>query len=1184
MAAVRVGDLVEVPRIDTVVRLGEHADAGRRRELLEAFVPTEEARRALAAVGRRLRQGGGSAFVLGGYGSGKSHLLAVLAEAGAPAPHPAARALFGDGSPPSPPPLAVLVPLVEQAAARPLEEILLEAVGRAAGGLAEAPTRPERWKAAAEAARRLGRRGLLLLVDELSSFLRAKPTRADLREDVRLLQYLGEVRDIPLCLVATMQESIEAAARPDPEVAQRLRDRFVTLRLGGAHLEEVVAHRLLRHRPGAQEAIAAVRSRLAEAVGLPCAPERFDRLYPVYPPTFEHLDAMRHHLSATRGALDFVYRHLVGDPDLGVEPLLEAPADHLLTPDALFGHFSLRLLETPETAPLVERVDALYRLEGERLFGPDGALAQRVARYLCVEAAGVRPRARTADEVARALAVTGSAVDPGLGRLEVAATLERMTELGAYVVREAGPKGAARYRVDAEADAALVVERRLAALAAGGGPDEENRVLEGVLAALGDDPSLPLATLRREREGVRVLTWERSERRGSVWYGDLEDLEPADVDAWLAELARPGMDFVLALAAPRGPEGAARARRRLDEVLLPAARGREGAEALVWWLPAPVADLGPLRRLDALLALERELEGVADERSGRALEVVREEKRLVLPTAGRLVLDAMYGGEAILGQGDTLGRLEALRVLAFPAVLERLVSTALSLRHPDHRMVMPRGEAVAEAGEEALYAAFFPQGEAGSGAATPAPALALLDGVLVPLGLAERRGRAFRLVTDPARSPALAALAGVLAARAAGADGAEGGQEVPMAEVRRALAKGRLGLDARAVRLTVAAAVFAGLAVPAAGGRRVPLARLTGPEAVERLDALRPGRAGDRRAVPEALSRLPFLAEAADGPYLPAKERELWARCVKWKAERGDPAAESEALRELARHPVLARWHLEQAAFDLAAAGRLAAAVQVSLAPAEGLARLERAAEELGPEGAAAVARSDAWSAFVRREVRALLEAHRYLVHPALDGLEAAGPEGAALAQERRDLVASLTAAPGLLEVGAREAWLAAYGRFVERYRERYAAAHRRALGEDPTGALAALERRWPAAAADARAREARAAVLRRRCTLNPARALEVEPVCPCGYRLGDPPLTEGIAAYADLLRSLAAAAGEGEGPVPSPPAPTPVRRRSLSALSRTLAAAGGGTAAELRRRFDAWLGAEGEERVELDP
>ena len=254
----RIGDILDVPTIRTVVSLEDRQDGAVRADLLAAFVPTEEARRVLEATARRVAEGHGSLMVMGGYGSGKSHLLLMLAELGEPDTVLAGRAWWPEIQG-SRRPLVVTVSLVEHASARSLEEILLEGVARRLDRtpFVAADRRP-RWQAAHAAIREAGYGGLLLLVDELSAYLRARTPVSALREDVRLLQYLGEEREFPLTLVATLQESLERATEADPEAVRRLRDRYVTLPLTGAHLESVVTERLLRPLAGHDEATAKV--------------------------------------------------------------------------------------------------------------------------------------------------------------------------------------------------------------------------------------------------------------------------------------------------------------------------------------------------------------------------------------------------------------------------------------------------------------------------------------------------------------------------------------------------------------------------------------------------------------------------------------------------------------------------------------------------------------------------------------------------------------------------------------------------------------------------------------------------------------------------------------------------------------------------------------------------------------
>jgi hypothetical protein len=76
-----LGDLITVPPVETVVRLAEADPAAteRSRRLLTTFVVTAEVEQILTSLLTRVaKQQGAGTFIKGNYGSGKSHLLAVL--------------------------------------------------------------------------------------------------------------------------------------------------------------------------------------------------------------------------------------------------------------------------------------------------------------------------------------------------------------------------------------------------------------------------------------------------------------------------------------------------------------------------------------------------------------------------------------------------------------------------------------------------------------------------------------------------------------------------------------------------------------------------------------------------------------------------------------------------------------------------------------------------------------------------------------------------------------------------------------------------------------------------------------------------------------------------------------------------------------------------------------------------
>ena len=1255
-------------------------------------------------------------MVMGGYGSGKSHLLLMLAELGEPDTVLAGRAWWPEIQG-SRRPLVVTVSLVEHASARSLEEILLEGVARRLDRtpFVAADRRP-RWQAAHAAIREAGYGGLLLLVDELSAYLRARTPVSALREDVRLLQYLGEEREFPLTLVATLQESLERATEADPEAVRRLRDRYVTLPLTGAHLESVVTERLLRPLPGHDEATAKVESRLRRALGrLPWDRQRLMRLYPVHPATLEHLESLRHYLSATRGALDFLYRTLKGDPEHGIGALLDEPLGVWLTPDRLFPHFAARLAEAPETAPLVERVGSLYGTEGERLFGTEAPLARRIADLLCVEAAGMRPRARTAEEIAQALALEEFGLDPGLAQVAVESLLERMTDQGAYVVRvenelasrdAAGSEGAdeedvgdiagrprrlaVRYRIDPDADQALAVRRRLGSAMARAreGESVEDRIglVRGALRETGESLSVPVARLIRERESTIRVRWQQTERTGILWCGDLRELTGADVRAWARESARVGHDFTLAVALPSDREGHLLARQHLETELLATlaeaetergtgkdvwggdpggargqgkgksretgretGRGTERGEkrpgnretgdvapgSVAFWVPASWEDLDLAREVRALADIRREFQGTDSEVALSALAAADALLGERLPALGRSMVERYFAGEWILGSGESLGRLEGLSLMGFHEVLATLVKSVLEARHPAHAGIMPR--LVPSSFPQQIWSriveGLFREGEA---AFTGDPEAAqAVEAVLVPLGLAAKHGHGYQVRLDPQRSGPLSALFGSVTAPDAleglpASDPHDSGRNrTSLAEVEVRLMKGPLGLDPVSSRLTILAAVLGGLVLAYANGRRVPLSRLRDLGSLDAVDALSLAGPQDTHSVPEALKNLPFLTAQAEGAYLPSRQRELWARAAKWKAEHQRRQGDETALMELAHHPIFREWDLTEALGDLAVQSRLLSQVTVSLPPLEGLSRLSEASEAEGLEVGERLRRAEAWSEFLTRTAERLIAQERYLRSQAFDRLAEVSPE---LAAEREKLLLTLTALPGLLSQEAQAGWLSRVDAFQDAYAHLYGEAHSRAVGSDPSAALERLERLHgaPWLEEDLTLRDQ---ILTSYCRLKPGRALAVEPACPCGYRIGDPSLAARLSVYGERLAGhrteraplqvttvpepgapegaglsdpavsgpgrpvepgpgLASAAATGKAPgepFGQDQGRDPMRRatvRRLSDLATALGSRGGAPvqAAELRRRFEVWLLAREDEEIEIRP
>ncbi len=535
-----IGDLVTVRPRPTVVRLDD-LKGERRGWIVEGYHLTPQVERFLVSVQAWLRgPAGGGGFLVGAYGSGKSHFLAYLAarlEAGE----------LVEGEPPRVVPLS----LVNYPARRSLEEIVTEAVGAPRGS---ADRRVAWQKVAADHPT-----GMILLLDELSEFLRSRPTPAAFNEDVRFLQFLGEwAQGSRLWILAGLQEEIEHTGRLESAVYRKIKDRYpLRLMLTPSHVRDLVADHLLERRPGFDEAVEEVVERLAAA--LPEGSVRLDalrRLYPIHPATLELLEEVRDIFSQTRGAVDLVVSRLLGDPARGIQPFLERPWGELLTPDVIVDHF-LDLFEMqPELVPIAQRVLPHFRRRMEELFSAPRRreLAWRVLKLLILAHISPRREGLEPQEAAAWLALHATTVAPRRNVELVRRVLDGLAEDGAYVVEHGR-----RYRLELSEEGAQALKRLLPREVAELQGATPEAVWELLLGGLEGDAFLPVAVPagRWRLHGVR---WHFHERRVAVYVGGGRPPAPSVPLAlcvrppWAAEGPVPGVATVTAAPVELDPE------------------------------------------------------------------------------------------------------------------------------------------------------------------------------------------------------------------------------------------------------------------------------------------------------------------------------------------------------------------------------------------------------------------------------------------------------------------------------------------------------------------------------------------------------------------------------------------------------------------------------------------------------
>ncbi len=1080
-----LGELIDVADVDTVVRLD--GSAGRLAELvLTGDVVTSLTAVMQAAAGPI----GGGYFVVGPFGSGKSHFLAaageVLTRPGAAAEIPGwtrgLRELAGAARPS----LAVAVPLVEYRAQAALEDVLADRAARALGGAppAGASDRLAAWDGFLASVHATGRAGVVLLLDELSEFLRAKQGPA-LTEDLRFLQFLGEwSRTRPVVVLGALQESIEEVANVSQRELARIRDRYgPSLALSMRHVEDLVRGRLVRLRPGAERWLEEAWSEISVAFpGSDLDHERFARSYPLHPDTLGVLEGLRFLLSQQRGVVDFICQRLRAGSGRGY-------AD-LVTPDEVFDHFRGRLHERSETARLAEQVVPYHeRAVGELVDRGDRELALRAVKLLCLLAASPLERPRSAAELAFMLLARVSELDPAANAAYLEqAVLGPLVERGAYVVAKPGPPPT--YAVEPEADAALVAASRLAQ--ARSEVARGDRRLVATLAELGSSPVLPLQLLAELGSSRREILWQNTLRTVVVSTARVLELDLPEALRLVEQAQAAGATgFVLVGEVELDGDAAAAGR---------AASLVQAAGRLAIWMP------GSLRpdELEALLTVHarRQVQRAAHAEGRDDLVEVLERGADADQALAREILRRVYFEGRVHYPDSSPGvDLPSIAGLPFERQLAKLADPLLSGLHPRHREVTPRGELVGERLLRQLLQDVVAEGRLGAAALARGRLRPLVDGYLVPLGLARLRNDGATVSPDPGRSTVVAE-----ALRLVGDD-----QLVPASDVVAALAAGPFGLTEPEVLLVLNACVQAGLLEGWRGRKPLEVPFL----AVAATDRLGAGELVEPAVRAAVADLVPLTGPGPFEPWTAGTQRSAWEHAKAWlEARRLDLAQVRTTLDRFGDVPALSDADPGPVLDDVALVGVVLEACELSLPAPAGLRQLAAAV----PDGIALQAagrRLGSVARFGRDDLRRVEEEAAYLTHPELalpakDGTLAARHE-AALQLVRASLRLAADDRVGDLHSAVREfrtAYVAAYQDAHDRH---YASVGPGALDEiraEPTyRALAGLSTIGALAVPDDRVKVDRmlAASVPAPCRRRVDVELAWKPRCACGLALGDP-------------------------------------------------------------------------------
>ncbi len=615
-AAAPIRRWIEVRAHPTVVRLSNLDEAW----ITEAYHLTRDVENHLEALRKVLaRPQGTGVFLIGPYGSGKSHFLAYLTRA-------LRSAALRDV-----PPAVEPVSLLNFPAELGLERIVGDALD-----IDPAPgDRRPLWRAL----QARHPQGLVLVLDELSEFLRSKPDARRFNEDVRFLQFLGEwAMGNPFWIVAALQEQIEHTGEIDRALYRKIRDRYpLRFLLGPSHLRDLIGAAILVRKEGFAEALQQIEVRLDQALpGLGPDAAALRQIYPLHPATIDFLEAIRDRFSQERGAVDFVCAQLAGRPERGIASFLDRPWGDFITPERIVDHFRDLLDVQSEFLPIAQRVFPHYRKEMQTLFPVKARaeLAERLLKLLILAHLTPDHDALSAEQAAQWLMIRVSVSDPEKNVAIATALLDELAQRGRFVRAVDG-----KFRLDLDDDEIAALERAIASERAELGEGVPTLFAEVVpeLAARAYAPfDLPW-----EEWQSRRFRWHFHERHFAVYVGD--NSPPRAPDLGFALCIRPpwgssepaaGIFTLVPAEVPPGPELAELAvlrrvgRRSWAAPASERLRGRieECCQALSTRvrhayldarLSGPRGDRVPVQRGDATTS-ERWLEGLA-EQMARAL-------------------------------------------------------------------------------------------------------------------------------------------------------------------------------------------------------------------------------------------------------------------------------------------------------------------------------------------------------------------------------------------------------------------------------------------------------------------------------------------------------------------------------------------------------------------------------------
>lgn len=695
----KLHDIIELSDVRLVIELD---DAERDPQgILNSFILTNEVESGLREILRRMdEEKGCGAFIKGNFGSGKSHFLSFFYLLIRDKTYP----ILNDYKNLKAIPFNLIkISLVRYPASLNLEGILLQHLNY-----------KERVTDREDVFKGLFKKPTVIIIDELSEFLRSKPSPPQFYEDVRFLQFLGEFSmRHPLWIIASLQEWIEETGHISSSIFNRIKDRYpLRINLTSSHIEDIIDQRLIKKKENSSEVIKGIFDELRRFY--PHLELRFDRFiktYPLHPFTSRFLSGLTKVFSQHRGVIQFVQSEVL--------KRLDEPADSLITPDAIFDHFEDRIREIPELSSLARVVYEYYRNNLSSIFNNtmQREIASAVIKILILTELSPLEKRKTVRDIAEILLKKISTITDKINYDYIENILKSLVAHQMFIMNEGDS-----YFIDISQDEGLRIKAKVKAICERF--TDKNYLFNEITNLV----SLSYLPLREIKDGKRFrFKWQNSVREAVVLLST--DISKDEIERFIDGIKK-RVDGYLIILSPL---------HTFKPLSPPLFTDTNLLSSILFWQPRAFTE-EETAFIEEYIAKNMLINEFPSLKDG-----LKASESLFRDT----VTKAYFEGKLFSLEGRDSFNINEIGYLPIERLLSHLFDAPLRRLYPEHEKIMPRIDIYSSHRINNLFNQFIKQGRLTIEEAEKNGLIPYIKGILEPLGLVAKRGSTYILHITP---------------------------------------------------------------------------------------------------------------------------------------------------------------------------------------------------------------------------------------------------------------------------------------------------------------------------------------------------------------------------------------------------------------------------------------------------